>query len=325
MLGRWLKNNMAKILVTGGAGFIGAHLAKKLIEQNNRLVIIDNLNDYYEPKLKRDRLKILLKGKKFKFYKADISHKAALGKIFKKHKFDYICHLAAQAGVRYSLTNPDAYEKSNVLGTLNLLELARQFKVKKFIFASSSSVYGQNSKRPFRETDRTDSPVSFYAATKKSGEHLTHAFYKLYGMKICALRFFTVYGPWGRPDMAYFKFADLMRKNKPIEIYNHGKMRRDFTYVDDIVAGVMSALKRNFTYEIINLGNDRPEKLMDLVGLLEKYFGVKAKKKYLPMQAGDVTATWADTKKAKKLLNYRPKTSLEQGIKKFVEWYKLYY
>jgi UDP-glucuronate 4-epimerase len=313
-----------KILVTGGAGFIGSHVAKKLIVDKHEVVIVDNLNDYYDPKLKTGRLKIFLGGLKFKFYKADIGEFKQLEKIFVKHKFDCICHLAAQAGVRYSLTNPWIYEKTNIAGTLNLLELARQNKIKKFVFASSSSVYGGNTKLPFKETDSVDRPVSFYAASKKSCELLAYAYHSLYGLKVCGLRFFTVYGPWGRPDMAYFKFADSLRKNQPIEIYNFGKMKRDFTYIDDIVSGVISAIKNDFAYEIINLGNNRPEELGGLVSLLEKYLNKTAKRKYLPMQAGDVVTTWANIDKAKKLLDYKPAISLEEGIKKFVDWYKNY-
>ncbi|MDO8592358.1 MAG: GDP-mannose 4,6-dehydratase [bacterium] len=313
-----------KILITGGAGFIGAHAAKKLIEEKNEIVIVDNLNDYYDVKLKKDRLKIFLAGLKFKFFKADIANYRQLENISAKHKFDCILHLAAQAGVRYSLTNPWIYEKTNVAGTLNLLELAKIHKIKKFVFASSSSVYGGNAKLPFSETDSVDKPLSFYAATKKSCELLAYAYHGLYGIKACGLRFFTVYGPWGRPDMACFKFADLIRKNQPVEIYNFGKMKRDFTYIDDIVAGIASAIKNNFAYEIINLGNSKPEKLERLIFLLEKHLG-KFKKKYLPMQAGDVAATWADIEKAGRLLNFNPAVSLEEGIKKFIAWYKNYY
>ena len=314
-----------KILITGGAGFIGASVAKKLLEEKHEVVIIDNLNDYYDVKLKQDRLKIFLAGLKFKFYKANITNYKQLEKIFAKHKFDCICHLAAQVGVRYSLTNPWIYEKTNIAGTFNLLELAKMNKIKKFVFASSSSVYGGNTKLPFMETDSVDKPVSFYAATKKSCELLAYTYYSLYGIKICGLRFFTVYGPWGRPDMAYFKFIDLARKNKSIEIYNFGKMKRDFTYIDDIVLGVVSAIKNTFDYEIINLGNNKPEELGRMIFLLEKYFRKFTKKKYLPMQAGDVVVTWADINKAKKLLNYNPSTSLDEGIKKFIAWYKAYY
>jgi len=314
-----------KILITGGAGFIGSHVAKKMLELGNEVVIIDNLNDYYDIKLKKDRLKVFLAGLKFKFYKTDISDYKKLEKIFAEHKFDCICHLAAQAGVRYSLTNPWIYEKTNIAGTLNLLELAKVNKIKKFVFASSSSVYGGNTKLPFSETDSVDKPMSFYATTKKSCELLAYNYHSLYGIKVCGLRFFTVYGPWGRPDMACFKFADLIRKNKPIEIYNFGKMKRDFTYIDDIVSGVVSAIKNTYDYEIINLGNNHPEDLSQMIFLLEKYFKKINKKKYLPMQAGDVAATWADINKAKELLNYNPSISLEEGIKKFIVWYKSYY
>ena len=313
-----------KILVTGGAGFIGAHVAKKLLEAGQEVVIVDNLNDYYDPQLKKDRLKIFLAGLKFEFYKANISDYKQLKKIFAKHKFDGICHLAAQAGVRHSLINPWLYETTNIAGTVNLLELAKVNKIKKFVFASSSSVYGGNNKLPFSETDLVDKPVSLYAATKKSGEIIAY-YYSLYGLKVCALRFFTVYGPWGRPDMAYFKFADLMRNNKPIDVYNNGRMKRDFTYIDDIVAGVIAALEADFNFEIINLGNDRPEELSKLIELLENNLSRKAEKNYLPMQAGDVIATWADITKARRFLNYRPQTSLEQGIAAFVKWYKNYY
>ena len=226
------KNKKSKILITGGAGFIGSHTAKKLIDEGYAIVIIDNLNNYYEPKLKRDRLKFFLHGYKFDFIKADISDYNALKKIFFKHKFDAVCHLAAQAGVRYSLQNPFAYEKTNILGTLNILELAKEFKIKKIVMASSSSVYGKNKKVPFSEEDKVDAPSSLYAATKKSTELLAYCYHDLHNLDIIALRFFTVYGPWGRPDMAYFKFADLIRQGKPIGVYNFGKMKRDFTYVD---------------------------------------------------------------------------------------------
>jgi len=320
-----IKNKKLTVLVTGGAGFIGAHLSKRLMAAGYPVIIVDNLNDYYDPKLKRDRLNILLKGLKFVFYKVDITDRKALEKIFKKHKIGIICHLAAQPGVRHSLIDPWVYGATNVQGTINLMELAKNSRVNQFILASSSSVYGEKASIPFSERYKIASPASLYGATKMATELIGYAYHQLYGLKICVLRFFTVYGPWGRPDMAYFKFADLMKKNKPIEIYNHGKMRRDFTYVDDIVAGVMSALKRNFTYEIINLGNDRPEELPRLIELLEDNLGVKAKKKYLPMQPGDVVNTWADIGKARKLLNYQPKTSLEQGIAAFAKWYKNYY
>lgn len=318
-------NNMQKILVTGGAGFIGAHVAKKLLELGHEVVIVDNLNDYYNPQLKRDRLKQMLAGFSYDFVEADIVRYEQLEEIFKKHKFSAVCHLAAQAGVRWSLENLWVYAETNILGTLNILESARKYKTEKIVFASSSSVYGLNEKMPYHEDDRVDSPASLYAATKKSAELLAHSYHQLYGLKICALRFFTVYGPWGRPDMAYFKWADLITAGKPIDVYNHGMMKRDFAYIDDIVDGVAAALESDFTFEIINLGNDRPEELPKLIELLENNLGLKAEKNYLPMQPGDVANTWADISKARKLLNYQPKTSLEQGIAEFAKWHKEYY
>lgn len=318
---------MSKILVTGGAGFIGSQVAKKLLLLGHEVVIVDNLNNYYDPQLKKDRLEFELKtgGFKFEFLETNISCYDELEKIFKNHKFDFILHLAGQAGVRWSIENPWAYTETNVLGTLNILELARKYDIKKVIFASSSSVYGGNEKMPYHEDDPVDNPVSLYAATKKSAELLARSYHKLYGLKICVLRFFTVYGPWGRPDMAYFKWADLITAGKPIEIYNNGEMKRDFTYIDDVVEGTVAAMDLDFDFEIINLGNDRPEELPKLIELLETNLGVKAEKKYLPMQNGDVKHTWADINKARKLLNYQPKVSLEQGIAEFVKWYKNYY
>jgi len=314
-----------KILVTGGAGFIGSHLVKRLARLGFKIVVVDNLNNYYSPKLKQDRLKIFLKDCDFDFYKIDISDYRALKKIFVKYKFDVVCHLAAQAGVRYSLVNPWVYERANVLGTLNLLELLKEQKRGKLVFASSSSVYGANKKLPFSERDQVDRPISLYAATKKSNELMAYAYHQLFGLPMVGLRFFTVYGPWGRPDMACFKFADLMRRGQVIEIYNFGQMARDFTYVDDIIDGLVAAIRKDFKFEIFNLGNNRPEKLNKLVALLEKNLGRVAKKRKLPLQAGDVTETWADISKAKKQLGYQPKISLEKGLKKFTDWYKDYY
>lgn len=316
-----------RILLTGGAGFIGVSVAKKLLETGYEVVIVDNLNDYYDPQLKNDRLKLVLDaaGLKYEFIKADIRERERLEEVFKQYSFDAICHLAAQAGVRWSLTNPWIYAQTNISGTVNILELARKYGVKKIVLASSSSVYGNNEKTPYAEDDRTDKPVSLYAATKKSCELIAHTYYNLYGLKICALRFFTVYGPWGRPDMAYFKWANLITSGQPIEVYNNGRMKRDFTYIDDIVAGVTAALRADFSFEIINLGNDRPEDLSRLIELLENNLGRQAEKKYLPPQAGDVVNTWADITKARRLLNYQPRTTLEQGIAAFVRWYKEYY
>ena len=322
-----IKNVEAKkksILVTGGAGFIGSHLVKRLVADGYEVVIVDNLNDYYDPQLKQDRLNILLKDSEYIFEKVDIANFADLKKVFEKYNFDVICHLAAQAGVRKSLKNPWLYEKSNILGTMNIFELAKDFNIKKIVFASSSSVYGGNTKVPFSESDRVDSPISFYACTKRSKELLAYTYNHLYGIKITALRFFTVYGPWGRPDMAYFRFADLIRQGKPIDVYNYGKMRRDFTYIDDVVEGVVSALEKDVDLEIFNLGNNKPVELVRFIELLEENLGMKADKRYLPIQPGDVVETWADIKKAKKELGYDPKTTIEEGLKKFVDWYKEY-
>jgi len=312
------------ILITGGAGFIGSHLVKKLIGKY-KIICVDNFNNYYDSRLKKDRIKNLLKNKNFKIYKADIADFKSLKNTFEKERIDTIIHLAAQAGVRYSLINPFVYEKTNVLGTLNLLELTKDYRVKKFIFASSSSVYGNNKKVPFSEDDKVDNPASLYGATKIAGEAICRSYHSLYKMPICALRFFTVYGPWGRPDMAYFKFTKAIFEDKPINVYNFGKLSRDFTYIDDIVEGILKAINYDFRFEIINLGNNRPLGLLHFIKVIEETTGKKAKKKMMGMQKGDVKRTWADIGKAKKLLSWQPKTNIKEGIKKFVEWYKNYY
>jgi len=242
--------------------------------------------------------------------------------IFKKHKFNKICHLAAQAGVRYSLENPLAYEKSNILGTLVMLEMAKKYNVKYFVFASSSSIYGNNKKTPFSEEDNVDYPVSLYAATKKSSELLAYTYHHLYSLNCTGLRFFTVYGPWGRPDMAYFKFTKAILEDKPIDVYNYGKMKRDFTYISDITDGILAAIDNPFPYEIINLGNNKPIELSYFIECIENALKKKAKKNMLPMQPGDVKITYANIKKAEKLLNYKPKVKIEEGINRFVGWYK---
>ncbi len=313
------------ILVTGSAGFIGFHTAKALLDREDFVIGIDNFNDYYDVQLKENRNKILEEHKNFKLYRSDFSDYQEVEKIFKENKINKICHLGAQAGVRYSLENPHAYIKSNIEGTLNLLELARINKVKDFVFASSSSVYGNQEKAPFSETDNVDTPISIYAATKKSNELMAHTYHHLYGLNCTGLRFFTVIGPWGRPDMALFKFTRLIASDKPIEVYNQGKHQRDFTYVDDIVKGVLTAIDNPFKYEIINLGNNQPEELLDFITYIEKYLNKKAKKELKPMQPGDVHKTYADISKAQKLLNYKPETDLEKGIEEFVKWYKEYY
>src|SRR3989338_6370351 len=267
------------ILVTGGAGFIGFHASKKLLELGKNVIILDNFNDYYDIRLKEDRVAHLPK-KNLKVYKEDIADFKAIAKIFKKNSISKICHLAAQAGVRYSLTNPFIYERSNVLGTLNLLEAAKQFEIKDFVFASSSSVYGNNKKVPFSEEDNVDNPISFYAATKKSTELIAHTYSHLYGINCTALRFFTVYGPWGRPDMSYYKFTQAITKGKKIPVYNYGKMKRDFTFIEDVVPAIITALDNPFKYEIFNIGNSKPIELNYFIEMLEKAIGTTADKEF---------------------------------------------
>lgn len=315
---------MSKVLITGGAGFIGSYSAKALMDRGDKVVLIDNFNDYYDPKLKHDRIKKLLKGYKFTLYKGDIRDYKFLEKIFKKERPDKVLHLAAMAGVRYSLANPLLYQDVNVGGTLNLLELSRIHKIKNFVFASSSSVYGVNKKVPFSETDNVDNPISPYAATKKATELLAHVYSYTHNLPVTGLRFFTVYGPWGRPDMAYFSFTKKIINSEPIGVYNHGKMLRDFTYIDDIVDGVVRVLDKVSRYEIINIGADKPEKLSKFIESLEKSIGKKAKKKMMPMQPGDVPRTIADVRKLRKL-GWNPTTRIEDGLKKFVDWYRDYY
>lgn len=313
-----------KILVTGGAGFIGSNLTKKLIDRGEQVVIIDNFNDYYNPQLKEDRIKKYLKSYKFKLYRGDIRDQKLLEKIFKKEKIDKVMHLAAMAGVRYSLKNPLLYEEVNVRGTMNLLEMAVKYEIKNFVYASSSSVYGNNKKLPFSETDNVDTPIAPYAASKKCCELMAHVYSHIYKLPTTGLRFFTVYGPWGRPDMALFLFTDAIIKGKEIEVYNYGKMSRNFTYVDDIVSGIITVLDANLPYGIMNIGGDREEKLMRYIEVIENAIGKKAKKKLMPMQPGDVPATVADIRKLRKL-GWKPTTRIEVGIKNFVEWYKEYY
>ena len=310
------------ILLTGGAGFIGFHVAKALLERGDKVTIVDNFNDYYDVKLKEDRIKEL--GNDIEVIKADISDNNLMDNIFKNHKFNKICHLAAQAGVRYSLENPIEYEKSNILGTLILLEMAKKYNIKDFVFASSSSVYGGNKKIPFSEDDKVDNPVSLYAATKKSSELLAYTYHHLYKINCTGLRFFTVYGEFGRPDMALFKFVKNILEDKPIDIYNNGNMKRDFTYISDVTDGIIAAIDNPFPYEIINLGNNNPIELSYFIECIENALKKKAKKNMMPMQPGDVTITYADINKAKRLLGYNPKVKIEEGIKRFVEWYKRY-
>jgi len=311
------------ILVTGGAGFIGSHLIRRLLADGHAVVCIDNMNPYYDPALKKARLNQFKKD--IVFYKADIADEKAMEKIFKKHSFDVVCHLAAQAGVRYSLSHPIVYGQSNYMGTLVILEHAKKHGVKNIIFASSSSVYGDTGVMPFEETAPCDKPVSIYAASKRAGELLCSSYAGLFGMNITALRFFTVYGPWGRPDMALFSFTENIIKGKSIELYNNGNMRRDFTYIDDIIDGFMLVLnKRPAGFEIFNLGRGEPAGLKDFVGTLESALGKKALVTNKPMQPGDVHETYASIEKAKQMLGFSPKVLISEGIPQFVEWYRGY-
>ncbi len=316
---------MLTVLVTGGAGFIGSHNIKRLIEKGYDVVIVDNFNDYYDPQLKRKRIKSILSGMDFKLYEDDITDIEKLKKIFQKNRIDIVVHQAAQAGVRYSIENPLVYEKVNIRGTLNILECCKEFKVKKLVFASSSSVYGNRTDTPFKENDCTDFPSSLYGATKKAAENICYSYHSLYKIPITCLRYFTVIGPWSRPDMAPIRFAKRIIEGKPIDVYGEGKMKRDFTYIDDIVEGVMLATEKDFDFQIFNLGYGNPTKLTRFIELLEGALGKKAKKNYLPMQKGDVSETYADISKAKEMLGWEPKVSLEEGVKNFAEWYKDYY
>lgn len=313
---------MKKILVTGGAGFIGSHTVKSLIDKGEKVVVIDDFNDYYSPSLKEKRINVFLKKYQFPIYREDIRNFDKLDKIFKKEKFTHIVHLAARAGVRPSIQKPLLYEEVNIKGTLNLLELSKNYNIKNFVFASSSSVYGGNTKIPFSEKDEVNNPISPYGATKKSCELLAKTYNNLYKIHCACLRYFTVYGSWGRPDMAFFLFTEAIMKGKEILVFNKGKMLRDFTYIDDIVAGTISSLEKQYNFEIFNLGNNHPTSLEYLIKLLETELGKKAKKKYLPLQSGDMVSTYANINKAKKMLGFKPKISIEEGVKRFVKWYK---
>jgi len=318
-------DNQQTSLITGVAGFIGFHMARSLLEKGDRVIGIDNLNTYYDVSLKKARLEQIISHHNFTFYHEDINNLGALKTIFSHHHIDRICNLAAQAGVRYSIQNPFIYQESNIKGFLNLLEMARQFPVNNFVFASSSSVYGNNRKLPFAAEDNVDTPISLYGATKRANELMAYAYSHLFKIPLTGLRYFTVYGPWGRPDMALFLFARSMLDGRPIDIYNFGKMKRDFTYIDDIVDGTISALGNPFTYEIFNLGNSKVVELMELINIIEAELGIEAKKNLLPLQPGDVPETYADIEKTKKMLGFNPKTSIRTGIRKFLTWYRDYY
>lgn len=313
-----------KIFITGTAGFIGSYVAHALLDDGHEVIGLDNFNDYYDVSLKEIRHEVLEKRDGYTSIRGDLSDYELLTSVFKQQKIQRVCHLAAQAGVRYSLENPFAYEQSNLAGHLNILECCRRFEVERLVYASSSSVYGGNKKVPFSEDDPVDHPVSLYAATKKANELMAHSYTHLYGFQSVGLRFFTVYGPAGRPDMAYWLFTEAMLKGEEIKVFNNGDMQRDFTYIDDIVEGVKASLFVDglAPYEIFNLGNNQPEQLMDMIQYLGDGLGISPKMKMLPMQPGDVHSTYADITKAQKKLGYEPTTSLKDGLGEFIVWYR---
>jgi UDP-glucuronate 4-epimerase len=331
-----------KILITGAAGFIGFHLCKEFILKGHEVVGVDNINDYYDSSLKYSRIS-QIPAKNFSFIKADISSAKDLESIFKEHDIDYVVNLAAQAGVRYSISNPQAYIQSNLVGFGNILEMCRNYKVKHLIFASSSSIYGLNSTMPFSTNDSADHPVSLYAATKKSNELMAHSYAHLYDLPVTGLRFFTVYGPWGRPDMAYFLFTKAILEQQPIKVFNQGLMKRDFTYIDDIIFGITSLLdlpptknldwnslvpelgSSSAPYAIYNIGNNQPVELNEFISAIESAVGKKAIREYLPMQPGDVKETFADISPLNRKIGFKPSTSIQEGMKNFVQWYISHY
>ena len=322
---------MKTYLVTGAAGFIGMHVAKRLLERGDAVIGLDNLNDYYDVSLKEARL-AQLTSPNFRFVKLDIADREGMKNLFEKEIFDAVIHLAAQAGVRYSITNPQSYIDSNLVGFGNVLEGCRHKKVEHLVYASSSSVYGANTKLPFSTEDSVDHPISLYAATKKANELMAHTYSHLYALPTTGLRFFTVYGPWGRPDMAMFGFTKAILEGKPIDVFNHGKMQRDFTYIDDIVEGVVRVTDRipepcetGAHYKVYNIGNNQPVELGHFIETIENALGVKAQKNLLPMQPGDVPATYADVDDLMRDVGFKPATSIEEGVAKFVVWYKEYY
>lgn len=332
-----------KVLLTGVAGFIGMHTAQRLLARGDEVVGIDNLNDYYEVSLKESRLALLQGLPGFRFVHMDVADRAGIAQLFAEEGFDRVIHLAAQAGVRYSLKNPHAYADSNLIGFVNILEGCRHSQVAHLVYASSSSVYGGNTKMPFSEHDSVDHPVSLYAATKKANELMAHTYSHLYGLPTTGLRFFTVYGPWGRPDMALFLFTKAILEGRPIDVFNHGNMKRDFTYIDDIVEGVIRTLDRtacanlgydanqadpassNVPYRVFNIGNNDPVPLLDFIAAVEDALGMKAEKRLLPMQDGDVPATYADTTLLNEWVGFAPSTTVQDGVARFVTWYRKYY
>ncbi|MEN8188324.1 MAG: NAD-dependent epimerase [Thermodesulfobacteriota bacterium] len=334
---------MRKIMITGGAGFIGAHLSQRLLQAGDEVVAVDNLNDYYDPQLKRDRMAHLAQGDGFSHVDLDIGDRPAMEKFFTEHRFDCVVNLAAQAGVRYSLINPHSYVDTNLVGFVNLLEGCRHSGVKHFVYASSSSVYGANTNMPFSVHDNVDHPVSLYAASKKANELMAHTYSHLFGLPTTGLRFFTVYGPWGRPDMALFLFTKAILEGRAIDVFNNGNMERDFTYIDDIVEGVVRVINKipepsmewnsntpdpatsYCPYRVYNIGNNNKEQLLRYITVLEDILGRKADKNFLPMQPGDVPATYANVDDLVKDFDYKPATTLEEGIGNFVAWYRDYF
>ncbi|MDR2014677.1 MAG: NAD-dependent epimerase [Azoarcus sp.] len=332
-----------KILVTGAAGFIGMHVSERLLARGDEVIGLDNLNDYYDPSLKESRLERLRPFERFRFVRLDVADRGAMASLFAEGKFDRVAHLAAQAGVRYSLKNPYAYVDSNLVGFVNILEGCRHNRVEHLVYASSSSVYGGNARMPFSEHDNVDHPVSLYAATKKANELMAHTYSHLYGLPTTGLRFFTVYGPWGRPDMALFLFVRAILEDRPINVFGHGKMKRDFTYIDDIVEGVVRVLDRKAgpdsafdplcpdpgrscaPYRVFNIGNHDPVDLMDFIEAIEDALGRKARKNFLPIQDGDVPATYADVSELGVWTDFKPATSIRDGVGRFVAWYRAYY
>jgi len=339
------QNQQKKILVTGVAGFIGFYLSKKLLELNFNVIGLDNINDYYDVNLKYDRLMELgiprseasvflnkvaseIYGEQMSFIRMNLEDEQSLPKLFEQEQFDVVCNLAAQPGVRYSLENPKAYIQSNIHGFMNILECCRHHNVKELVYASSSSVYGNSDDVPFKESQNVDNPISLYAATKKSNELMAHTYSHLYGIKTIGLRFFTVYGPWGRPDMAMFLFTDAIINKRPIKVYNHGDLSRDFTYIDDIIEGVVATLTQKGSeenYQLYNIGNSKPVQLIDFITEIEKSLSTSAIKEMHEMQAGDVYQTYADVSSMSKYYNYAPNTPVSEGVRSFVQWYKKYF